>query len=839
MRTRTTPPVLLALAALALFASTLFAAPPEAMSPPRRAKATPVEHTDTPRTLAAAYYSLRSGLDATLMLSNQGPHPMPVEIRLFSLAGEPFDLPPVTLAGKELRAFHLRALVPPGSAFEEGSLQVSFRGKNLELGGLLNLTDAAHSLIFDEELFEPAITFASSRLEGVWWLPSRNAKVRLVVSNTTDQPLVATVSVDGVTPKPAAPGEIALQPHATRVLRLDELAGGPVRSLARVGGVSIAHTGPRGGLLARVLIEKPSMGYSDAVELFDPAKIESTKLDGAGLRIGLAGGSPLTQALVARNVGSRNLKLDGRIPYLTESGREGVVHLPTVRLAPGEIREIGIAAALQKGGVASAASAGLELEHTGAPGSLVASALAVSADGTQVFRVPLRDAALSSSTGIYPWSLDSGATAVVYIKNATDQPRDYSMNLSFPGGIYVFPLQTVAAGQTVALDLRALRDRQVPDVYGTTIPRWVTAGKAQWSMSGLVQHTLVGRIEQVDLARGTSFTAACGACCPNSTLDAWIDPSFVSGFPGGTTQFRAWTVEEDCFGSQQPWHPAWAFFTSTNTSVATVTWDGFATAVGSGRTLIQTDFQGVEYINCAAEAGNDEYCCDSRPLVIPCEAECQVKPTVKIVFDGSGVPLRNGNTGINSVTMKAEADFIGGSYQWSTTSNKVTLSNATSEVVTVTAVSASAQENDVVIKVTFTNEGGSATDQRAITVQKPTSMTFVSYGTANNDPETCAAGTQGKIKDINWQIKDQFDKDQKAAMSLSSTMPISQNGCLLTLTGVDSATTPATGIWPHHYHFCTGRCPCSTTGTQKYVVNGFGIDLPFTFACSGITVAGK
>jgi hypothetical protein len=622
--------LLLFLAALPTFASESLAGPPEALTPPRRSKITAVPHTDTARTLAAAYYSLKSGLDATLMLSNQGPHPMPVEIRLFSLSGEPFDLGPVTLAAKEARAFDLSAVVPKGSVFEEGSLAVTFHGKNLELGGVLNLTDIARSLIFDEELSEPATMFASSRLEGVWWLPERGAKVRVVVSNTTEHPLVARVGVDGVTPKSRKPAEIALAPHATRVLRLDDLADGPVRSLARVGGVSISHTGPKGGLLARVLIQKPSVGYSDAIELWDPAKVESTKLDGAGLRIGLANGSALTQVLVARNVGSRALRLDGRVPYLTASGREGIAHLSTVRLAPGEIREINLAAALARSGVASAASAGLELEHTGAPGDLVASALAVSADGTQVFRVPLRDAALSSSTGIYPWSLDGGSTAIVYIKNATAEPRDYSLHLDFEGGPYVFPLQTVLPRQTVAIDLRALRDRQAPDVFGKTIPRQVKAGKAQWSMSGPVQNTLIGRIEQADLAHGMSFTAACGACCPNSTIDAWMDPSFVSGFPGGTTQFRVWTVEEDCFGSQQPWYPTGAFFYSTDTSVATVTWGGFAQAVGLGSTFIRADFQGVDYHNCAAEAANEEYCCDSAPVVIPCEAVCQVQPSVEI-----------------------------------------------------------------------------------------------------------------------------------------------------------------------------------------------------------------
>lgn len=601
-------------------------------APPQWQPLAQIPHTeaDTARTLAAAYYSLKRNLSATLMLSNQGPHSMDVRIRLFNLSGEAFDVPPVTFAGHEVKVFNLRDLVPPEATFAEGSLEVRFHGKNFELGGVLSLSDAARSLLFDEELTEPATALVSTRLEGVWWAPKPTAAWRLALANTTDEPLSATVRLDGVTPAQKAPVKVTLRPHETRILGLSRLLGTPIASTPRTGGVSILHPQTSGGLLARVFIEEPTLGYSDAADLADPGRALSPRLQGTGLRTQPVMGSPLRQVAVVRNASGRNVTVQGRIPYTTAAGEAGFLPLSSLRLAPREVREIDLADTFRKSGIGEIASAGLEFEHNGPAGNVLVKALAVSANGTHVFRVPLVDAVRASATGIYPWNLADGQSSFVYIKNATDAPRDYTMHLDFDGGPYVFGLKTVAARQTVVIDLLKIRDEQIPDLYGKTIPRGVTAGKAQWSMNGPQQHSLVGRLEQVNLAAGTSATAACGVCCPNSLLDAYMSPFSVSSYPGDSQLFTVYTSEVDCNGSPLPWYPSYSFFSSTNTAVATVTSNGFASAVGAGNTFIQSTVNGSDYYNCAAEAGNAEYCCDTHDVVIPCESECQVLPTVEI-----------------------------------------------------------------------------------------------------------------------------------------------------------------------------------------------------------------
>jgi hypothetical protein len=121
------------------------------------------------RVLVASYYNVKDGWRSALMLSNQGPTTMPVQITLYSLSGEQFNLPPVAFNANEFKTFDLREYIP-ATGFEEGSLQVSYRGKSLELGGVAQIMNESQSLIFDEELSNPK-SFASSRLEGVGGCP--------------------------------------------------------------------------------------------------------------------------------------------------------------------------------------------------------------------------------------------------------------------------------------------------------------------------------------------------------------------------------------------------------------------------------------------------------------------------------------------------------------------------------------------------------------------------------------------------------------------------------------------------------------------------------------------
>jgi hypothetical protein len=569
------------------------------------------QHMDMPHTLAATYYSLKDNLSATLMLSNQGPHAMEVKVILFSLAGERLDAPSVTLEGHKVYDFEISEWARTGGpSFQEGSLQVSYVGMDMELGGVLKLVDAKESLIFDEELTEPSMMFVSSRLEGVWWLPSSNAELRVAVSNTTDAPLTATVAISGRKAKvDNAPDDnihqresedLPLAAHETRVLELRELLNERGVESATIGGISVKHTGRRGAVLARGFIQEPATGFSNVIEFYDPQTFKSSKLDGAGLRIGRVAGQRLKQVAVARNVGDMPVVLTGRIPYTLKDGTQGVIDLPELRLEAGETRSIQLARAINQSGITMAASAGLEFEHSGAPGSMVISAASFSGDGNNIFRVPLVDAASQqSSTGRYPWAINDGSSTFVYIKNATDQRQEYTLFVSFQGGSYSLGLKTLAPRETMTLDLRKLRDNKVPDANGKTLPAEATHGQISWSVHGPHNHELIGRAEQVDVQNGMSMTSACGLCCPDSFALLYLKPASTVAAVNQVKQFAPWERDVDCYGfpvDYQVPYSSVVTWDSSNTSVATCCdSNGNATAVGPGTTDIIAAWEAEYY----------------------------------------------------------------------------------------------------------------------------------------------------------------------------------------------------------------------------------------------------
>jgi hypothetical protein len=220
--------LLAALAVICSLTTLMFSQPPRATGSgsirdpdpvsarkPGRTRITPTTLKEVKHhTLAAAYYSVEENLSATLTLNNKGPQPLNVQLSLFNLAGERLDVPSVTVEGTSHRVIDLREYAMAGTAFEQGSVQVVYHGMELQMGAQVKLVDTEHGVIFDEQLVEPSVMFASSRLEGVWWLPAEQCNVRLVVSNTTGSPLAVNVRVDGIAPvgqetqelSPYAPG---------------------------------------------------------------------------------------------------------------------------------------------------------------------------------------------------------------------------------------------------------------------------------------------------------------------------------------------------------------------------------------------------------------------------------------------------------------------------------------------------------------------------------------------------------------------------------------------------------------------------------------------------------
>ena len=581
------------------------------------------EGDNKPHTLAGSYYTLKNDFSAKLLLNNKGPSPIEISPTIFAMSGEKFEPPAVTVAGNSYVFVNLADWVTlAGPQFDEGSIQLFHRGKDLVIGAQIYLTDHSGRLSFDEKLGEPANS-SSSKAAGVWWLPSPKGGVDLTLSNTTSDTFSVTATVRAEAPKMERNLTLQLQPHETRMLDLkSELIGKAPGAMSRFGAISIEHNGLPGGLVVRGMAYEVAVGYSLPIQFSDPMGGKSTSLQGAGLRVGRIGREALSPKVVAYNAGDTSTTLTGRVQYSTTDGTSGVAYVPEIQLAPATLEVIDILQPLRAHNVESRiATASLEFEYTGSPGRVITSAFSVSESGEQVFRVPLWDiAAQRSATGGYPWYIEGDSSTVVYIKNVTDQERQYTLQFRYDGGVYALGVQTIGPRNTAAFDIRAMRDQQVPDADGKTLPLDAKTGQVNWSMRGPQNQALIGRSEQVDLTNGISSNYACQNCCPDSFNSGWVDPGGGFGFVGDWWNFTAREQTANCYGSLMAPFNVWPSWESANGQVCSC--DG-GQGIGHlpGFTYLQARWTSYEW--GSFESGNPNECYE-RPIDVLAEAFCEI-----------------------------------------------------------------------------------------------------------------------------------------------------------------------------------------------------------------------
>lgn len=223
-------------------------------------------------------------------------------------------------------------------------------------------------------------------------MPSRQAEVQIVLSNTTDTPLSVTARLSK---RPHHAGEaqvFELAAHETRLLDLrQDFADGEHFARSEIIGISLEHAGAKSALVARAMVKEPGDGYSNVVQFSNPNGAKSQEYQGVGFQIDDIAGERLAPVIVARNVGSEAATVRVRVPYTRTDNTSGVIELPQTRLRAGELSLVNTHRIVQRSQQEQIQIAGLEVEYNTVRGSVIVNAHSVSASGNQVFRVPMWD----------------------------------------------------------------------------------------------------------------------------------------------------------------------------------------------------------------------------------------------------------------------------------------------------------------------------------------------------------------------------------------------------------------------------------------------------------------
>lgn len=229
-------------------------------------------------------------------------------------------------------------------------------------------------------------------------------------------------------------------------------------------------------------------------------------------------------------------------------------------------------------------AAGLKVEFSGKAGSLIAALSSIDQSGSEVIDVPLFDVdAKVYKAGNHPFRLDANTQTIAFVKNAGLRPTTAIVIIRYAGGEWTPELLKLKAGETLAIDLRQLRDSRAKDVRGRRLPENLTEGQFIWYPHRT--EPLVGRAVLIDTSAGTASNFSCSNCYSANFDHLEHFPASFNGVPGDSQQMTISEFDQDScsqllFGPYDVTNQC--EYSSDNTLAATVSATGMVKAAAAG-----------------------------------------------------------------------------------------------------------------------------------------------------------------------------------------------------------------------------------------------------------------
>ncbi len=215
----------------------------------------------------APFWKMGEGFDSTLMINNTEPYSLDVEPIVYRYDGIAIQSQKIHLKELESRTVRLGDLIDVRQG--HGQISLSFMGEPLDIAAQIVVADLRRSLSFNH-VFMAQSKLASSRLEGVFYLPHPSARSELALANISDEVVQVNVTLSPGREQ-AVRHPVALAPHQTQFVNLTSLLQRPGQS--KTIGIIAEHTGKGGDVLAQGIVTDENWLLGE-YEDYRPGRVE-------------------------------------------------------------------------------------------------------------------------------------------------------------------------------------------------------------------------------------------------------------------------------------------------------------------------------------------------------------------------------------------------------------------------------------------------------------------------------------------------------------------------------------------------------------------------------------
>lgn len=515
--------------------------------------------------------------------------------------GAETPLAPITLKPQEVQAIDLGAAIAAANAPQlvgtYGSVVLRYHSTGYRnLYAAMMIHDVGHPIAFHIDAVGESQAMQDGSREGVWWQPKDTTSDYLILTNQSQNTIPLNLSLYDATGKEAKQN-LTLGPGETTrysVQKLVKAAG----LTGTYGGIKVHAAAHAGSIDTLHVLFDETAGFSALLKMFDhdpntkladrdfaKTAVWTTRgpmlaLSNPDPALAFPPGTVLRPQLFVRNTTGKSVSASLRFNWRTGSATGKGSQVP-LQMNPYETRRIDVAALSLPANWAS-----VTLTTTGLPDEVMA--VAVSYDDTLRYgaQTPFSDQ-LSFKWEGGMWEYDAQHDSIMSAGNGGTKPTQAAFTIYYNQGTQRYDLeQMLQPDDQMWIDVGQLIREHVLDMNGKTLPDNLTSGSYEFRD---LTDSNVGSLFEGKVIYDKTYghvAYGCANCCGYYTPYLTFNPL---GIPYGDGAPNGVDAIDNC-GSfvNNVSSSFWDTWTTANTNIATVDYQGYHSAVAMGATTSST-----------------------------------------------------------------------------------------------------------------------------------------------------------------------------------------------------------------------------------------------------------